>query len=64
MTTEAGLPHQRLAVVSETGEDTFKSRIEIGQHRLIADEPVSSGGRDTGPDPYECLLAGLGAAPS
>ena len=35
--------------------------IEIGEHRLVADEPVASGGADQGPNPYELLLSALGA---
>ena len=35
--------------------------IEIGAHRLVADEPVEAGGADRGPNPYELLLAALGA---
>ena len=35
--------------------------IEIGAHRLVADEPVAAGGADQGPNPYELLLAALGA---
>lgn len=61
MTSETVAPHPRLAIVSETGEGPFSSRISIGDHRLNADEPVSAGGLNTGPDPYEYLLAGLGA---
>ncbi len=59
--SEPSPPHQRLAIVSEAGEGPFSSRIAIGDHRLTADEPVSAGGLNTGPDPYEYLLAGLGA---
>ena len=39
----------------------FAQRIEVGRHRLTADEPPSAGGTDTGPGPYDLLLAGLGA---
>jgi putative redox protein len=35
--------------------------ISIRDHQLIADEPVADGGTDTGPNPYELLLAALGA---
>jgi len=48
-------------VVQETGNGTFQQAIAVGPHRLIADEPVSVGGRDSGPGPYDYLLAGLGA---
>ena len=36
----------------------------VGPHRLVADEPVAAGGEDTGPGPYDFLLAGLGACTS
>lgn len=35
--------------------------IEAGGHRLVADEPISGGGDDRGPDPYGLLLASLAA---
>ena len=38
--------------------------IETGRHRLVSDEPVEAGGTDTGPSPYELLLAALGACTS
>ena len=39
----------------------FAQRIAVGRHRFNADEPVSVGGTETGPGPYDLLLAGLGA---
>lgn len=42
-------------------EDNFTTTIQMGRHRLIADEPVSIGGDDFGPSPYDLLVAGLAA---
>jgi uncharacterized OsmC-like protein len=42
----------------------FAQEIHAGRHRLVADEPASAGGTDTGPSPYELLLAALGACTS
>ena len=43
---------------------SFKQEIVAGKHRLLADEPVSAGGSDAGPDPYDYLLAALGVCTS
>jgi uncharacterized OsmC-like protein len=42
----------------------FAQEIRAGRHRLLADEPVAEGGADTGPGPYDILLAALGACTS
>src|SRR5215472_3723466 len=42
----------------------FAQEILAGRHRLHADEPVSAGGTDIGPSPYDLLLAALGACTS
>jgi uncharacterized OsmC-like protein/alpha-beta hydrolase superfamily lysophospholipase len=54
----------RRVVVSETRDSKFQQSISVGPHRLVADEPVAAGGEDTGPGPYDLLLAGLGACTS
>lgn len=47
------------AVIGTTGYAT--DIVVGGHHRLIADEPVSGGGTDAGPAPYDLLVASLGA---
>ncbi|MGK7312100.1 MAG: bifunctional alpha/beta hydrolase/OsmC family protein [Candidatus Longimicrobiales bacterium M2_2A_002] len=48
-------------VVTRTGEDGFRTEVMAKRHPLVADEPASVGGTDTGPTPYDLLAAGLGA---
>jgi putative redox protein len=42
----------------------FAQEIVVGPHHLKADEPVTAGGTDKGPTPYDFLLATLGACTS
>ncbi len=42
----------------------FRNEIRTPQHRFYADEPPDKGGQDSGPSPYELLLAALGACTS
>jgi uncharacterized OsmC-like protein/alpha-beta hydrolase superfamily lysophospholipase len=51
----------KTVVVRETRQGRFQQEITVGVHRFLADEPVEVGGLDSGPGPYDLLLAGLGA---
>lgn len=48
-------------VVLESGQGTFQQLVRAGAHRLLADEPRSAGGDDSGPSPYDFLSIALGA---
>jgi putative redox protein len=54
---------QKGVVVYGDGEG-FHQEVFIDSHRLVADEPPESGGSGRGPDPYDLLLASLGACTS
>jgi len=61
---EAPMAHENETtdvLVRETGLGTYQNSITIGRHRLLADEPVAAGGRDSGPSPYDYLSIALGA---
>lgn len=51
-------------LVRETHRGKFQQEVIVGRHRFVADEPVTVGGMDSGPGPYDLLLAGLGACTS
>ena len=51
-------------VIVRGGGAGFAQEIEIGPHRLKGDEPLAFGGTDTGPSPYDFLLAALGTCTS
>jgi uncharacterized OsmC-like protein/alpha-beta hydrolase superfamily lysophospholipase len=54
----------RMVVVRETRASKFQQTVSIGPHRMLADEPAAAGGQDSGPGPYDFVLAGLGACTS
>jgi uncharacterized OsmC-like protein/fermentation-respiration switch protein FrsA (DUF1100 family) len=61
--TEAEV-EEGLVLIRETHGGKFQQEILTGPHRLLADEPVKLGGLNSGPGPYDFLLAGLGACTS
>ena len=54
----------RNVVVRETRASKLQQMITMGPHQMLADEPVAVGGQDSGPGPYDFVLAGLGACTS
>jgi putative redox protein len=52
--------HETEVVVRGSGAG-FAQEISARSHRLLADEPIAHGGTDTGPTPYDLLLAALGS---
>lgn len=51
-------------VLVEEKDHKFTQHVSTSSHYWLADEPVKMGGKNAGPDPYEHLLAGLGACTS
>jgi putative redox protein len=51
-------------VVVRGDAEGFAQEVRIGGHRFDSDEPETSGGTDTGPGPYDLLLAALGSCTS
>lgn len=39
----------------------YANSVEAAGHTLVCDEPVADGGANAGPQPFEYVLAGLGA---
>ena len=47
-------------MVTETGQGKFQNRVQTVSNSFVMDEPVSVGGLDSGPTPYDLLGAALG----
>ena len=65
MVTTTGPRVTEWATVTVHGSASgFAQEISVGRHRLVGDEPILVGGTDTGPNPYDLLLAALGSCTS
>ncbi|MDD3370413.1 MAG: OsmC family protein [Alphaproteobacteria bacterium] len=54
------MPNVLRAVTNENGESPYGVTISVSGHLIKGDEPVSAGGGNTGPAPYDLLAAALG----
>jgi putative redox protein len=55
---------ERGTVIVHGSAAGFAQAIAVGRHQLTCDEPTDLGGTDTGPTPYDLLLAALGSCMS
>lgn len=55
----AGAPSDSRWVQAQIGQSSYRTTLTARTHTFRADEPLASGGTDTGPTPYEYLLAAL-----
>ncbi|MBU2676477.1 MAG: alpha/beta fold hydrolase [Gammaproteobacteria bacterium] len=51
-------------VVARTQGGGFRTEVRLGRHSLLADEPLTVGGTDLGPTPYDLLSAALASCTS
>ncbi len=48
-----------MRAIARREDGSLRHEVEIGRHRLTADEPKKNGGSDAGPNPQELLAASL-----
>jgi hypothetical protein len=51
-------------IIVNSGFPAYAQNISKGPHQLFADEPAKAGGADEGPNPYDLVMAALGACTS
>ena len=52
--------NEKNQVITRIGRSGYVTDIMAAGHGLVADEPISKGGTDKGPAPFDLLMAGLG----
>jgi putative redox protein len=52
-------PTRMRATARRDDDGTFKHTVQVREHQLTIDEPLDSGGEDSGPDPQELLAVSL-----
>ena len=55
------MSNRTITVTEEIPTKPYAQATHMGPHTFTADEPSEMGGTDTGPSPYEYVMAGLGA---
>lgn len=55
----AGVSHDGVRATTLGGR--FRTRLTVDRHAMLADEPISYGGDETGPTPYDYLSSALAA---
>ena len=48
-----------MRAIARREDGSLRHEVEVGRHRLTADEPKRNGGTDAGPNPQELLAASL-----
>ncbi|MEO0616307.1 MAG: bifunctional alpha/beta hydrolase/OsmC family protein [Pseudomonadota bacterium] len=61
---EMATPAEPGHTVAVTRAGSFRTPIQSGRHAIMADEPASVGGSDSGPTPHELLSAALASCTS
>ena len=51
-------------MVARTAAGGFRTALSVGGHAMLADEPLSYGGTNLGPTPYDYLSAALASCTS